>query len=161
DQPTSAMRLLISPCTQLLTLAGSPLPRRGPSQSDLGMIQQGAILIEEDLISKVGPVQAVEGTLDNLPVERISAEGCVVMPGFVDSHAHPVFVKPRDEEYELRIRGSSYRQIAANGGGLFGSVKAVRNCSKEQLAGLTLPRLTNFWSTVRPRSRLRVVTDSI
>jgi len=108
------------------------------------MIQKAAVLIEEDLVSKIGTAEAVERELGNLPVERISAEGCVVMPGFVDSHTHPVFVKPTDDEYELRIRGSSYRQIAANGGGLFGSVNTVRNCSQAQLASVTLPRLNQF-----------------
>jgi imidazolonepropionase len=108
------------------------------------MMQQAAILIEEGFVSKIGPAEEVERTLGHFPVERISAEGCVVMPGFVDSHAHPVFVKPREDEYDLRIRGSSHRQIVANGGGLFGSVNAVRNSSKEQLIRVTLPRLNQF-----------------
>jgi imidazolonepropionase len=138
------MYLLISPCTQLLTLAGSPLPRRGSSQAELSIIQQGAVLIEGETIHRIGPAEEVERDLENLPVQRVSAEGCVVMPGFVDSHAHPVFVKPRDDEYELRIKGSTYQQIAEEGGGILNSVRAVRSCSSEQLIQITLPRMDQF-----------------
>jgi len=138
------MYLLISPCTQLLTLAGSPLPRRGSSQAELSIIQQGAVLIEGETIHRIGPAEEVERDLENLPMERVSAEGCVVMPGFVDSHAHPVFVKPRDDEYELRIKGSTYQQIAEEGGGILNSVRAVRSCSSEQLVQITLRRMDQF-----------------
>jgi imidazolonepropionase len=138
------MYLLISPCTQLLTLAGSPLPRRGSSQAELSIIQQGAVLIEGETIHRIGPAEEVERDLENLPVQRVSAEGCVVMPGFVDSHAHPVFVKPRDDEYELRIKGSTYQQIAEEGGGILNSVRAVRSCSSEQLIQITLRRMDQF-----------------
>jgi imidazolonepropionase len=138
------MRLLISPCTQLLTLFGSPLPRRGLRQADLSIIQQGAVLIEGEVIQGIGSAEEVERDLKGLPVERISAEGCVVMPGFVDSHTHPVFVQPRDDEYELRIKGTTYQQIAERGGGILSSVRAMRNCSKEKLLQATLRRMSQF-----------------
>ena len=138
------MDLLISPCTQLLTLAGSPLPRSGRSQADLCIIQQGAVLIQGETIHRIGPAEEVERGLENIPVQRISAAGCVVMPGFVDSHAHPVFVKPRDDEYELRIKGSTYQQISERGGGILSSVRAVRSCSKQRLLQLTLQRMNQF-----------------
>ncbi len=138
------MYLLISPCTQLLTLAGNTFPRTGRSQADLSIIRQGAVLIQGEMIERVGPVEEVENGLDGLPVQRVSATGCVVMPGFVDSHAHPVFAKPREDEYELRIKGKTYEQIAKEGGGILSSVHAVRSCSKQRLLEVTLHRMNQF-----------------
>jgi len=127
------MSLLISPCTQLLTLAGSPLARRGPVQSELGLIEQGAVLIEGETIRDVGLASELESRYSGQRFERIRAKGCVVMPGFVDSHAHPVFVGPRDNEYERRIQGATYQEIAEQGGGILSSVRALRNASKDEL----------------------------
>jgi imidazolonepropionase len=100
--------------------------------------------MQGETIHRVGPAEEVERGLENIRVQRVSAAGCVVMPGFVDSHAHPVFVKPRDDEYELRIKGSTYQQISERGGGILSSVQAVRSCSKQRLLQLTLQRMNPF-----------------
>jgi len=135
------MSLLISPCTQLLTLAGSPLVRRGPDQNQLGLIEQGAVLIEGETIRDVGPASELESRYTGQRPQPIDAKGCVVMPGFVDSHAHPVFVSPRDNEYERRIQGATYREIAEQGGGILSSVRALRGLSKEKLLQLSEARV--------------------
>lgn len=135
------MSLLISPCTQLLTLAGSLLMRRGPAQSQVGLIEQGAVLIEGETIRDVGLASELESRYRSQPLEHIAAKGRVVMPGFVDSHAHPVFVSPRDNEYERRIQGATYRQIAEQGGGILSSVRALRGVSKDELLQLSEARL--------------------
>jgi imidazolonepropionase len=135
------MSLLISPCTQLLTLAGSPLARRGAAQGQLGLIEQGAVLIEGETIRAIGLASDLETRYGNLCDQRIGAEGCVVMPGFVDSHAHPVFVSPRDNEYELRVRGNTYQEIAERGGGILSSVRAVRSTSRDELLQLSRKRV--------------------
>jgi imidazolonepropionase len=135
------MSLLISPCTQLLTLAGSPLARRGAAQGQLGLIEQGAVLIEGETVRAVGLASDLETRYGNLCDQRIGAEGCVVMPGFVDSHAHPVFVSPRDNEYELRIRGKTYQEIAERGGGILSSVRAVRSTSRDELLQISRNRV--------------------
>jgi imidazolonepropionase len=135
------MPILISPCTQLLTLAGGPLARRGPTQSQLGLIEQGAVLIEGEAIRAVGLASELESRYADLCSQHIVAEGCVVMPGFVDSHAHPVFVSPRDNEYERRIQGATYREIAEQGGGILCSVRALRCASKDELLQLTEVRV--------------------
>jgi imidazolonepropionase len=127
------MAILISPCTQLLTLAGDPLPRKGPGQSQLGLVEQGAVLIEGETIGAVGPAQELEKRYGDPSIQRINAEGCVVMPGFVDSHAHPVFAHPRDGEYEERIQGATYQEIATRGGGILRSVRDLRGTSKDEL----------------------------
>ncbi|HEX2523223.1 MAG TPA: imidazolonepropionase, partial [Terriglobia bacterium] len=127
------MSLLISPCAQLLTLAGSPLARRGAAQSELGLMEQGAVLIEGETIREVGLASELESRYAGQCRQHIDAKGCVVMPGFVDSHAHPVFVSPRDNEYEQRIQGATYQEIAEQGGGILSSVGALRGASKDEL----------------------------
>jgi imidazolonepropionase len=138
------MDLLISPCQQILTLAGPAGPRRGKNQASLGIIEDGALWISGTQIRAVGPRRELERDLGPLEVQRISAEGCVVMPGFVDSHSHPIFLKPRVDEYELRIQGKTYREIADTGGGILASVRGVRQASAEQLVQSALPRLNQF-----------------
>jgi imidazolonepropionase len=135
------MSLLISPCTQLLTLAGSPLARRGVAQGQLGLIEQGAVLIEGETVRAVGLASDLETRYGNLCDQQIGAEGCVVMPGFVDSHAHPVFVGPRDHEYEQRIQGATYQEIAERGGGILNSVRAVRSTSRDELLLISRKRV--------------------
>jgi imidazolonepropionase len=135
------MEYLISPCSQLLTLAGDETPRKGKRQSELGMIEGGAVWIVEDRIQMAGQRPAVEHAAGSRPLNRVSAEGCVVMPGFVDCHSHPVFTEPRLEDFEQRINGCSYREIAAGGGGILSTVRKVRAATKEDLIQQTLPRL--------------------
>ncbi|HVN78697.1 MAG TPA: imidazolonepropionase [Terriglobia bacterium] len=137
-------RTLIGPCSQLLTLAGSSRPRHGVEQGELEIINEGGILIEDDTIKWVGLFRDLPPIAAEAPTERIFARECVVMPGFVDSHAHPVFVKSRAQEYELRIQGKSYPEIAAMGGGILTSVADVRNASLEQLVEVSQARIPRF-----------------
>ena len=138
------MDLLISPCGQLLTLKGASSPRHGPSQAELAMIPDGAVLISDQKIQRVGTAEELEASLPGTPVRKISAENRVVMPGFVDSHAHPVFALPRERDYEMRIRGKTYREIAEQGGGILCSVRAVRNSSPQDLLEVSKARLGRF-----------------
>ncbi|PYV45479.1 MAG: imidazolonepropionase [Acidobacteria bacterium] len=138
------MDLLVSPCSQLLTLLGSPGPRRGSSQGELSIIPNGAVLIQDETIKAIGPANELESDLAGRQLNRISAEGCVVMTGIVDSHSHPIFARPRHHEYELIIRGTSYQEIAQRGGGILSSVRAVRETSKPQLLELARIRIARF-----------------
>jgi imidazolonepropionase len=138
------MEFLISPCSQLLTLAGPAAQRRGIEQSELGLIEDGAVWIVNDKIRMAGPRAKVEKSAGARHLFKISAENCVVMPGFVDCHSHPVFVEPRIHDYEQRIQGSSYQEISENGGGILSTVRQVREASLEELIKRTLPRLATF-----------------
>jgi imidazolonepropionase len=138
------MDLLISPCRQLLTLAGNSSPRKGPSQADLTVIPNGAVLISDQKIQQVGTAKELEASFRGASIMKISAENRVVMPGFVDSHAHPIFALSRERDYELRIRGKTYQEIAAQGGGILNSVRAVRDSSLQHLLELSIGRLTRF-----------------
>lgn len=111
--------LLIRRAGQLLTLRGPDGARRGAALSDIGIVPDGAVLITDGLIEAAGAAEDIErlaASADN--VVELDAGGRVVMPGFVDSHTHLVFSQPRLLDYEMRIRGADYHQIAEAGGGI-------------------------------------------
>lgn len=133
---------------QLLTLrspVGKTSPRRGPELGELGIIEDGAVLCLGGKIVSVG--QTKDALRDpwfkknRKKVIEIDCEGQVVLPGFVDSHTHPVFVAPRLVDFEKRISGATYEQIAEAGGGIRSSVEGVCNASKNLLAEKVLETL--------------------
>jgi len=119
--------------SQLVTLAGPPGPRRGKALSELGIIPQGAILTQGAHILEVGPTRALEAKARRLKAEAIDCRGSVVMPGFVDSHTHLVFAGSRVGDYEARLRGKTYEEIAREGGGIKLSAERVRQASVDSL----------------------------
>jgi len=127
------MTTLVRGAGQLLTLRGDSLSRRGAALSDLGIVPNGAVLIKDGAIVDAGPARRIEKLPAARRAREIDAAGCVVMPGFVDSHTHLVFGRPRLIDYEMRLAGASYAEIAAAGGGIQSSVEAVRGMSAAQL----------------------------
>src|SRR5213078_1648153 len=87
--------VLVRGARQLLTLYGPSGPRRGGSMRQLGMIEDGAVLITDGVITNVGPTRRIENLAEARSAEEISASGRVVMPGFVDSHTHLIASPPR------------------------------------------------------------------
>jgi imidazolonepropionase len=121
--------LLILNASQLLTLAGGP--QRGASLGTLGIIPDGAVLIEHETIAAVGTSTDL---LEKYPnTSRLDACGKVVMPGFVDPHTHLVWAGDRAAEFEMRLQGKTYMQIMAAGGGILSTVKATRTASLDEL----------------------------
>ncbi|HTY64620.1 MAG TPA: imidazolonepropionase [Acidobacteriota bacterium] len=138
------MEYLISPCAQLLTLAGTAGARRGKGQTDLGLVEDGAVWMVDGRIQMAGHRDNVEQAVGSRRISRISAEDCVVMPGFVDCHSHPVFMESRIRDFEQRIMGRTYQEIAARGGGILSTVQKVRTATQEELIRKSLPRLWSF-----------------
>jgi imidazolonepropionase len=136
---------LITGASQLLTLRGGA-PRRGTGLSNLGIIQDGAILIRDDRIVAVGPRKKVEAHKEARGAEQIDVGGRVILPGFVDSHTHLVHAASRAEEYELKIQGASYEEIAGKGGGILNSVKKLRAATYQALKQRALAALEEFAS---------------
>jgi imidazolonepropionase len=137
---------------QLLTLQSSPgkssgaaRPRRGLELKQLGIIEEGAVLCLGGKIVSVGKTRdALRDPWlkkNRKKVMEIDCAGKVVLPGFVDSHTHPVFVNPRLVDFEKRIEGASYEEIAAAGGGIRSSVDAVRKAGRPTLAKKVLTAL--------------------
>jgi len=116
----------------VLTLGGRG-PRRGSSLSNLGIIKDGALLVRDGLIAAVGTRAEVEALPEARVAEKLDLGGRVAMPGFVDSHTHLVHAASRAEEYELKIAGASYEEIARKGGGILNSVKKLRAATSEAL----------------------------
>ncbi|MDP3024209.1 MAG: imidazolonepropionase [candidate division Zixibacteria bacterium] len=140
--------LLIKNAKQLLTLSSNKKgPRNGKEMEDLGLIEDGVVAVSGKKIVAVGKTKDV---LVKIKIDRktkvINAQDKVVLPGFVDCHTHPVFGATREEEFELRIKGKSYEEIAQAGGGIRSSVRSVRQLSKDELIRLALPRLDRFLS---------------
>jgi imidazolonepropionase len=117
----------------LLTLRGDSGPRRGAALRELGIVPNGAVLIKDGVIVDAGPARRIEKLPAARRAREIDAAGRVVMPGFVDSHTHLVFGRPRLVDYEMRLAGASYAEIATAGGGILSSVEAVRGMSAAQL----------------------------
>jgi imidazolonepropionase len=124
--------LLITGASQLLTLRGHG-PRRGSSLSNLGGIEDGALLVRDGLIAAVGSRAEVEALPEARAVEKLDLGGRVALPGFVDSHTHLIHAASRAEEYELKIAGASYEEIARKGGGILNSVSKLRAATSEAL----------------------------
>lgn len=130
--------LLLTNIGQLLTLAGSNRPRRGAELNDLGIVEHTAVLCHDGKIAAVGSESELMRALQGPHVESFDCRNGVVVPGFVDSHTHPVFTSPRLVDFEKRIQGASYEQIAHAGGGIRSSVAGVRAATEEELASHVL-----------------------
>jgi imidazolonepropionase len=123
---------LITGCSELLTLRGS-VPRRGRALAELGLIRDGALLVHGDRITAVGPRRRIERLKEARRAEKLDFGGRVVLPGFVDSHTHLIFPSSRAAEYEQRISGKTYAQIARAGGGIRSTVTNLRRASSSSL----------------------------
>jgi imidazolonepropionase len=154
---------------QLLTLQSSkPGPRRGPDLKELGIIEDGAVLCLGGKIVSVGTTKdALRDPWlkkNRKKVLEIDCAGKVVLPGFVDSHTHPVFVGPRLVDFEQRIEGASYEEIAAAGGGIRSSVEGVRRAGKLDLAEKVLVALRDMaahgTTTVEAKSGYGLTVES-
>jgi imidazolonepropionase len=137
--------LLITGGSQLLTLRGGG-PRRGTALSKLGIIEDGAVLLRDGLIIAADTRARIESRKDARQAEKIDVGGRVILPGFVDSHTHLVHAASRAEEYELKIQGVSYEEIARKGGGILNSVKRLRAATSDALKRRALGTLQEFAS---------------
>jgi imidazolonepropionase len=133
-QRTSPPPLFFRDAAQLLTLAGPPIPRRGPALGELGILPCGGVLTQGDKILRVGRTRSLECEALRVRAEAIDCRGRVVMPGFVDSHTHLVFAGSRVDDYELRLQGKTYDEIARAGGGIQSSAQRVRKAGVHALA---------------------------
>lgn len=143
--------LLLVNIRQLLTLVGSDAgPRRGSELRELGVVADAAVLCVGGKIVSVGKTRdALRDPWikkNGKQIVELDCKGKVVLPGFVDSHTHPVFVSPRLADFERRAAGATYEQIAEAGGGIRSSVESVRKAGKALLAEKILAALREMSS---------------
>ncbi len=138
-----AADLLVEHAAELVTLAGgNDRPRVGPALSDLGLVTDGAVAAAEGQIIAAGPTARVRDAVRLVPgAAVVDASGSVVLPGFVDPHTHLVFAGSRVDEFEMRLRGATYLDIAAGGGGIIRTVAATRAADEDTLVRLGRARL--------------------
>ncbi len=136
------MATLILNASEVLTLAGPDGPRAGKDRGSLGLLRDGAVLVDPGKIVAAGPKPVVMAHPAAKGAKMLSAEGRVLLPGFVDSHTHPVFAAPRLDDFEARVSGKSYAEIAQRGGGIVSTVNGVRGSKEADLvAGLRVRAL--------------------
>jgi imidazolonepropionase len=110
----------------------------------LGIIKDGALLVSDGVIAAVGTRAQVEALPESRAAEKLDLGGRVALPGFIDSHTHLIHAASRAEEYELKIAGVSYEEIARQGGGILNSVKKVRVATSEALKKRASAALKEF-----------------
>ncbi|HKU04953.1 MAG TPA: imidazolonepropionase [Bradyrhizobium sp.] len=106
---------------------------------DLGVVERGLVAVRDGRIVFAGAQTDFPGSAD--AVERIDCEGRWITPGLIDCHTHLVYGGNRAHEFELRLQGASYEEIARAGGGIVSTVAATRSASEAELVASALPRL--------------------
>jgi imidazolonepropionase len=143
---TTAPPILLTNIGQLISLqrAGSG-PRRGKELSELGIVEDAAVLCIGGKIVSVGTRREAQRDAwvqkNKKRIREIDCRGGVVLPGFTDSHTHPVFMNPRLVDFEKRVSGATYEEIAEAGGGIRSSIDGVRNATRKQLTDHVLKAL--------------------
>jgi imidazolonepropionase len=129
--------------TNIQTLAGvreESHPLRGKELVDLPCLQHAFLLVEDGTIADYGPMDQLR-LMPRSAGETVDATGCVVLPAWCDSHTHLVFAGSREEEFVDKIKGLSYAEIAAKGGGILNSAKKLRTCTEDELFVQSYQRL--------------------
>jgi imidazolonepropionase len=131
------MTLLIRNLSQIATSLGNTA-RRGKAMRDLRVYENSVLVIDDGRFAYAGPERELPAhlTID----DDFDARGATAVPGFVDSHTHIPFAGFRESEFNRRLQGETYEQIAASGGGIASTVRATRAASEEQLAQNVLAR---------------------
>lgn len=126
-------KTIILHSSEIATCAGKG-PKHGKDMKDVGLIKDGAIVVEDGKITFVGTTEeAMAAFPDMSDYEVIDATGHAIIPGFVDSHTHFVFGGYRADEFSWRLKGDSYMSIMERGGGIASSMTATRNATEEEL----------------------------
>lgn len=131
--------LLIHSAGQVCVVPGPDGPQRGAALGNLGLIEDGAVAVQDGRIVAAGKTAVLRSKYS--ADEAIDANGRCLIPGFVDPHSHLPWVGDRAGEFEQRIAGASYMEIMAAGGGIMSTVRQVREATVAQLVAENLPRL--------------------
>lgn len=132
--------------THIKGLAGAmnsaPAKLSGKAMRDFPVLENAWLMVDGDKFHSFGTMDALPPEIESRATEVHSLEGQWILPAFVDSHTHIVFAKTREAEFEDRIHGLTYEEIAARGGGILNSAGVLRNTSEEDLLQTALKRLS-------------------
>jgi imidazolonepropionase len=127
-------KLLIKNIKGLVLAEEKPLPyRSGAAMREVPVIEDAWLAVEDDQIVSFGTMEEWSGIEDWRELEVIDADGAYVLPAWCDSHTHLVFAAPREQEFEMRIKGISYEEIARQGGGILNSAKRLSATPQQDL----------------------------
>ena len=138
--------LWIKHASQLVTVAGENGPRIREGMSDLGLIEDGSVWIENGEIVAVGmtsELEALFGKREN-EADIVDATGRLVTPGLVDPHTHVAYGGSREREFEMRLEGATYMDIMNSGGGIHATTRMTREATEDELVAQTTRRLDSF-----------------
>jgi imidazolonepropionase len=126
-----------------LVQVGENLPSviRGQQMQQLPILEDAYLALEDNTVVDYGLMSDWPGITDWRDVEVIDATNCYVLPAFIDSHTHAVFAASREEEFVDRIRGLSYEEIAAKGGGILNSARKLNDMSEAELFSAAKKRI--------------------
>lgn len=133
-------KLIIKNANELVTCRGNA-PKHGKQMSEIGIIQDGAIVVENGIIMAVGTTPQILSLYDERQYEVIDAKNKAVLPGFIDSHTHLIFGGYRADEFSWRLRGDTYMSIMEKGGGITNSVRDTRKTTLEDFLTLGKKRM--------------------
>ncbi len=134
---------LIHNLSQMATPIGNA-PRRGSAMRELHVVEHPVIVIENGLFAFAGRETDLPEDLKRRVDIDLDAHGCTAIPGFVDTHTHLPFAGYRESEFNRRLQGESYRDIAASGGGIASTVRSTRAATQDELVELVLDRTTRM-----------------
>jgi imidazolonepropionase len=132
---------LLLHASTLVTMEGEAIPRSGKAAREIGKISDGAVAIRGERIVAAGPTGGIVSRFEAPAEATWDLRGCTVLPGFVDPHTHVLFAGTRESEFEMRLAGKAYMEIAAAGGGILSSVRAFREADDEAILAQTRHRL--------------------
>ncbi|MFP4050515.1 MAG: imidazolonepropionase [Thermoplasmata archaeon] len=131
--------LIVKNCSELHTMRGPNRARTEEEMKDTGLIEDGALAVDDGNVVDVGTTEEIENKYDANNV--VDASGKAVIPGFVDPHTHLVYSGSREDELIMKIKGKTYMEILEAGGGILRTVKATRNASKDELKEVMKKRM--------------------
>jgi imidazolonepropionase len=142
--------LIIKNASELVTCSGFAA-KKGKEMAELHIITDGAVVVQQGLITAVGKTDEIEAHLEKAGTDLsifdiVDASNKAVLPGFVDSHTHFIFGGYRAEEFSWRLRGDSYMDIMERGGGIVNTVKATQKATANELLQAGIKRLDSMLS---------------
>lgn len=137
--------ILLKNISELITMAPAFAKQgRHIQESDLGLLKNQALLIQNGMISWIGSSTKIPKEFSKKKIKEINMKGKTVLPGFVECHTHTVFAGSRAHEFEQRNQGTSYQEIAARGGGILYTMKQTRQATSAQLKKSTQEKVNHF-----------------